>query len=70
MRDMPPTRAALAHLVLIAGLGAGVAPDANAQGVPIFDAAQAMEQARQFAERLTMAEIRELAAYYARMGKN
>jgi soluble lytic murein transglycosylase-like protein len=52
MRDMPPTRAALAHLVLIAGFGAGAALSAHAQGVPIFDAAQAMEQARQFAERL------------------
>ncbi|MGP9790889.1 lytic transglycosylase domain-containing protein [Roseinatronobacter sp. NSM] len=53
MRDLPPTRAAaLAHLVLIAGLGAGAGQPAHAQGVPIFDAAQAAEQARQFAERL------------------
>ena len=36
-------------------------------GRRITDANQGM---RQFAERLTMEEIRELAAYYARMGKN
>ncbi|WFE77210.1 lytic transglycosylase domain-containing protein [Roseinatronobacter sp. S2] len=52
MRDRPSTRAALAHLVLIAGLGAGAASTALAQGVPAFDAARAVEQARQLAERL------------------
>jgi len=36
-------------------------------GKRVTDANQGM---RQFAERLTMEEIRELAAYYARMGKN
>ncbi|MCU0810253.1 MAG: c-type cytochrome [Thiobacillaceae bacterium] len=36
-------------------------------GRRITDANQGM---RQFAERLTLEEIRELAAYYARMGKN
>jgi cytochrome c553 len=37
------------------------------EGKRVTDANQGM---RQFAERLTLEEIRELAAYYARMGKN
>lgn len=37
------------------------------EGRRVTDANQGM---RQFAERLTMAEIRELAAYYAHLGKN
>ena len=37
------------------------------EGKRVTDANQGM---RQFAERLTMEEIRELAAYYARVGKN
>lgn len=52
MRDRPPSRTCLRHVLLVAGLTALTGPGAQAQGVPIFDPAQAAEQARQLAERL------------------
>ena len=44
--------AAFAQVVIVAGLGGWAAPSVQAQGVPILDPAQAVEHARQLAERL------------------
>lgn len=52
MRDGMRRRAGLAPVALVFGLGVWAAAPAPAQGVPIFDPAQAAENARQLAERL------------------
>lgn len=52
MRDGMRRRTGLAPVALAMGLGAWIAAPALPQGVPIFDPAQAAENARQLAERL------------------
>lgn len=52
MRDGMRRRAGLAPLALAVGLGVSAAAPALPQGVPIFDPAQAAENARQMVERL------------------
>lgn len=52
MHDGMRRRAGLAPVALVFGLGVWAAATAQAQGVPIFDPAQAAENARQMVERL------------------